>query len=50
MLLILRVIRQISRSHGTKIANVDPNYAFPDCRSSFNSQMALKRRTKFDVV
>ena len=34
-LLFFKVIRQISRSHGTnKIADFDPNWAFPDCNSS----------------
>ena len=41
-LLFFKVIRQISRSHGQKIANFDPNWAFPDRNSSLNSQMALK--------
>ena len=33
-LLFYNVIHQISRSHGTKIAEFDPNWAFPDCNSS----------------
>ena len=38
-------IGQISRSHGRKkIADFDPNWGFPDCNSSLNSPMALKRR------
>ena len=33
---------QISRSHGRKINDFDPNWAFPDCNSSLNSLMATK--------
>ena len=33
-----------------KIANFDPNWAFPDCNSSFNLPMATKWCTKLDVV
>ena len=33
-----------------KIADFDPNWAFPDCNSSLNSPMALKWCTKLDVV
>ena len=39
-LLFFKVIRQISRSHGAKIAEFDPDWAFPDCNSSLNSPMA----------
>ena len=35
---------------GQKIADFDPNWAFPDCNSSLNSPMALKLCTKLDVV
>ena len=49
-LLFFKVIRQISRSHWTKIADFDPNWAFLDCNSSWNSPMALKLCTKLDVV
>ena len=49
-LLILNVILQIPRSRGTKIAYFDPNWAFPDYNSSLNWPMALKWRTKLDVV
>ena len=49
-LLVLKVIRQISRSHGTKIVDFDPNWAFPDCNSSFNSPMATKWCTKLEVA
>ena len=38
VLLFSKVIHQIWRSHGTKIANIDPNLAFPDCNSSLNSR------------
>ena len=50
-LLLFKVIRQISRSLGTKkIADFYPNWAFPDCNASFNSPMALKWFTKLNVV
>ena len=49
-LLFFKVIRRISRSHGTKIADFDPNWAFPDCNSSLNSPMALKWWTKLSIV
>ena len=35
---------------GQKIADFDPNRAFLDCNSSFNSPMALKWCTKLDVT
>ena len=35
---------------GQTIADFDPNWAFPDCNSSFNSLMALKWYTEFGVV
>ena len=35
---------------GHKIIDFDPNWAFPDCKSSLNSPMALKWCTKLDVV
>ena len=35
-LLFFKVIRQISRSHRTNIANFDPIWAFPDCNPSLN--------------
>ena len=35
---------------GQKIADFDPNWAFPDGDSSLNSPMALKWCTKLDVV
>ena len=46
-LLVVKVINQVSRSHGTKI-NFEPNGAFPDCNSRLNSPMALKWSTKLD--
>ena len=49
-LLFFKVIRQISRSHGYKIAEFDPDWAFPDCNSSLNSPMATKWCTKLEVA
>ena len=50
-LLFCKVIRQISRSHGTeKIADFAPNWAFMDCIPNLNSQMAFKWCTTLDVV
>ena len=49
-LLFFQVIRQISRSHGAKIAEFDPDWAFPDCNSSLNSPMAMKWCTKLEVA
>ena len=49
-LLLFKVIHQISRSHGTKNADFDPNWAFPDCNFNFNSPMDLKWCTKLDLV
>ena len=50
-LLCFKVICQISRSHRTKkLANFDPNWAFPDCYSSLNSPTDLKWCTKLDIV
>ena len=49
-LLFFKVIRQISRSHGAKIAEFDPDWAFPDCNSSLNSPMAMKWCTKLEVA
>ena len=43
-LLFIKVIHQMSRSHGTKnIADFEPNWVFPDCNSSLNSLMATER-------
>ena len=33
-----------------KITNFDPNWAFPDCNSILNSQMAMKWCTKLEVA
>ena len=49
-LLFFKVICQISRSHGAKIAEFDPDWAFPDCNSSLNSPMAMKCCTKLEVA
>ena len=49
-LLFFKVIRQISGSHGAKIAEFDPDWAFPDCNSSLNSPMAMKCCTKLEVA
>ena len=49
-LLFFKVIRQISRSHGSKIVKFDPDWAFPDCYSSLNSPMAKKWCTKLEVA
>ena len=49
-LLFFKVIRQISKSHGAKIAEFDPDWAFPDCNSSLNSPMATKWCTKLEVA
>ena len=39
------------RGHtGHKIADFDPNWAFPDCNPSLNSPMALNWYTQLDVV
>ena len=43
-------MRQISRSHGSKIVKFDPNWAFPDCNSSLNSPMAMKCCTKLETA
>ena len=48
--LFFKVIRQISRSHGAKIAEFDPDWAFPDCNSSLNSPMGTKCCTKLEVA
>ena len=49
-LLFFKVIRQISRSHGAKIVEFDPDWAFPDCNSSLNSPLGTKRCTKLEVA
>ena len=45
-LLFFKVIRQISTSHGSKNRRIDPDWAFLDCNSSLNTQMATKWCTK----
>ena len=49
-LFFFKVIRQISRSHGSKIVKFDPDWAFPDCDSSLNSPMATKWSTKLEIA
>ena len=49
-LLFFKVIRHILRSHGAKIVEFDPDWAFPDCNSSVNTQMATKWCTKLEVA
>ena len=49
-LLFFKVSHQISKSQGTKNADFYPNWAFPDCNSSFNSPMALVWCTKLNVA
>ena len=49
-LLFFKVISQISRSHGKKIADFDPNWVFPDCSWSLNSPMIMKWCTRLEVV
>ena len=49
-LLFLKVIRQISRSHGSKNRRIWPRLGFPDSNSSLNSPMATKCCTKLEVA
>ena len=49
-LLFCKVVRRISRSHGAKIAEFDPDWAFPDCNSSSNSPMATKVCIKLEIA
>ena len=49
-LLFFEVIRQISRSDGSKIIEFDPDWVFPDCNSSLNTPMATKWCTKLEVA
>ena len=49
-LLLFKVIRQISRSHGTENRRFNPNWAFPGCNSSLNSLMAVKWCTKLEAA
>ena len=48
--LFFKVNCQISSSHGSKIVDFDPNWAFLDCNSSLNLSMATKWRTKIVVA
>ena len=47
---ILRSSIKFQGHTGQKIDDFDPNLAFPDCNSSFNSPMALKWCTKLDLI
>ena len=49
-LLFFKVIHQISRSHGQKVADFDPNLVFPDCNSSLDRPTSTKRCTKLEVA
>ena len=49
-LLFFKVIRQISWSHRTKIANFHPNWEFPNCNSNLNWPMATKWCTTIEVA
>ena len=60
-LLFFKVIRQISRSHGAKIAEFDPDWAFPDCNKAWSSivevpycfaksSVKFQRRTALKIV
>ena len=49
-LLFSKVIHQISRSQGKKIADFDQNGAFPEWNFSLNLPMDLKCYTRLDVV
>ena len=46
---VFKVIYQISRSYGSKILEYDPNWAFSDSKSSFNTPMAPKWCIKLEV-
>ena len=48
-LLFFKVIYQISRSHSSKILEYDPNWAFLDSNSSFNTPMPPKSCIKLEV-
>ena len=49
-LLFLKVIHQISRSHGSKKLGIWPRWVFPDSNSSLNSPMATKWCKKLEVA
>ena len=48
--LFFKVIRQISRSHGWNIVDVDPNWAILDCNSSLNSPMVTEWCSRLGVA
>ena len=50
VLLFFKVIRQISRSHGSKNRRIWPRLGFPDCNSSLNSHMAMKSCTQLEAA
>ena len=45
-----KITSQISRSHRTKIADFDPDLAFPDSSSILNWQLAMKWCTRLEVA
>ena len=49
-LLFFKVIRRFSMSQQRKIADFDPDWAFPDCNLSLNLPMAFKWCTKLNVA
>ena len=49
-LLFFKVIRQISRSHGSNSRRIWPRLGVPDCSSSLKSPMATKWCTKLEVA
>ena len=49
-LLFFKVIRQISRSHGSKKRRIWPRLGFPDSNSSLNSPMAMRWCTALEVA
>ena len=49
-ILFLKVICQISRSHGSKKRQFYPNWAFPDCSSNLSSPMGTQWCTKLEVA
>ena len=50
VVLFFEVFRHISKLPGPKIDDFDPNWAFTDCNSSLNSEMAKKWCTKLEVA
>ena len=49
-LLFFKVIRQTQGHTALKIVKFDPNWAFPDCNSSFNTPMVTKWYIKLEVA